>query len=440
MNAESKIDFIASPINRLAGELRIPGDKSISHRAIIFASLAEGTSRITGLLNSEDAKATLNVFRNMGVEIIYEDDIATIHGAGLYGLKAFDEAFYFGNSGTSVRLLAGILAAQSFDSTLTGDGSLSRRPMQRIIAPLQEMGAEIFCSEDGTLPIFIKGGQSLKAINYKLPVASAQLKSCLLLAGLYADGITRINEPQITRDHTERMLTQFGGLINRNDMTIEVQPGSLKSTDLTVPGDISSAAFFIVAGCICPGAELLLLNVGINPTRAAVIDIIRKMGGDIEIVRSDETAAEPVADIRVRYSPLKGIAIPEQLVPIAIDEFPVVMVAAAYAKGETILSGAEELRVKESDRIEAVATGLKNLGIEVHTQSDGMVVRGGEVKGGEINSYGDHRIAMAFSIAAINATAPVTIRDCFNVNTSFPGFVESANELGCNISIKTDNV
>ncbi len=440
MSAGSRINYIATPVDRLAGELCIPGDKSISHRAIIFASLAEGVSKMAGLLNSEDAKARLGVFSDMGVKIEHENEVVIIHGVGLDGLQASKEALYFGNSGTSVRLLSGILAAQKFDSTLTGDESLSRRPMRRIIAPLKQMGAEITCSDDGTLPMFIKGGKTLTAIDYEMPVASAQLKSCLLLAGLYADSETRITEPEVTRDHTERMLTQFGGRIKRHGMTLSICSGRLQARDLTVPGDISSAAFFIVAGSICPGADVTLTNVGINPTRAAVIDIIRMMGGDIEIVRANDTSTEPVADIRVRHSPLKGIAIPEHLVPIAIDEFPIIMIAAANAVGETTLSGAEELRVKESDRIAAIAAGLENLGIGVTTRPDGMTVQGGVIKGGEIDSYGDHRIAMAFSIAAINATAPITIHDCINVNTSYPGFVESANALGCNITIQSDHV
>ena len=435
MNSNSRIDYIASPISNLSGKLTIPGDKSISHRAIIFGAIAEGETMISGLLDSEDARATVDVFKNMEVKIDNVNDKLVIQGVGLKGLKQSKQPFYFGNSGTSVRLLAGILAAQIFDSTLTGDASLSKRPMLRIIEPLTEMGAEITCSEGGTLPLHIKGGKNLHGFTYELPVASAQLKSSLLLAGLYAQGSTRIFEPAITRDHTERMLEQFGGNINRKDNTIEISPGELRGADIVVPGDISSAAFFVVAGCICPGADILLQNVGINPTRAAIIEIIRLMGGNIEVDELSEISTEPVANIRVRYSQLKGINIPSHLVPVAIDEFPVIMVAAAYAQGETTLSNAAELRVKESDRIEAIAEGLTGLGIDVSTQADGMRVRGGQVTGGEIDSYGDHRIAMAFSIAAINATFPVTIRDCVNVNTSYPGFIESANSLGCDIAV-----
>ncbi len=435
MNSETRIDYIAAPVSSLSGKLTIPGDKSISHRAIIFGAIAEGETRISGLLDSEDARATMDVFKNMKVKIDNVSDKIVIQGVGLNGLTKAEKPFYFGNSGTSIRLLAGILAAQKFDSTLTGDESLSKRPMLRIVEPLNKMGAEISCSEGGTLPMKIKGGKSLRGFSYELPVASAQLKSSLLLAGLYAQGVTRIIEPAVTRDHTERMLKQFGGKINRDDKTIEITPGALKGVDIIVPGDISSAAFFIVAGCICPGADILLENVGINPTRSAIIEIMRLMGGDIEVDELSGTSTEPVANIRVRYSKLKGINIPTQLVPVAIDEFPVIMVAAAYAEGETILSNAAELRVKESDRIEAMAEGLTSLGIEVSTQADGMRVLGGKITGGEIDSYGDHRIAMAFSIASINATSPVTIRDCVNVNTSFPGFIESANSLGCDISV-----
>jgi 3-phosphoshikimate 1-carboxyvinyltransferase len=423
----------------LCGSIKIPGDKSISHRAVIMGSIANGITHINGLLKSADVVSTINVFRDMGVRIDESSDEIIIHGVGLHGLEAPTNALNFGNSGTSVRLLTGLLSAQKFDTTLIGDESLSQRPMRRIIDPLVEMGARFHCSDQHTLPINIHGNNALNGIIYHLPVASAQLKSCLLLAGLYAKGKTRIYEDSITRDHTERMLIQFGGNVDVNKEYIEIQSGALSARKVLIPGDISSAAFFLVAASICPGSDLVLKNVGINPTRDAVIEILRRMGANISVNMIDGTDVESIADIHVQYSSLVGIKIPEDLVPIAIDELPVIMIAAAFAKGDTELVNALELRVKESDRIDAIAVGLKSLGINVTTRDDGMMVTGGKLRGGEVHSYGDHRIAMAFAIAATNADETIKILDCVNVNTSFPDFIENSSSIGLKIKAQERN-
>ncbi|MGK0298042.1 MAG: 3-phosphoshikimate 1-carboxyvinyltransferase [Gammaproteobacteria bacterium] len=439
MSSTTFIDYLSSPSGSLCGTINIPGDKSISHRAVIMGSIANGTTHIKGLLKSADIVSTINVFRDMGVCIDESNDELVIHGVGLHGLEEPANALNFGNSGTSVRLLTGLLSAQKFDATLIGDDSLSQRPMRRILEPLLKMGAKFHSSDQNTLPIHINGNNSLNGIIYRLPVASAQLKSCLLLAGLYAKGKTRIIEHSITRDHTERMLIEFGGNINVNKEYVEIKSGALSARKIQIPGDISSAAFFLVAASICPGSNLVLKNVGINPTRDAVIEILRRMGATIEVKMINVNDVEPIADIRVQYSSLVGIKIPEDLVPIAIDELPVIMIAAAFAKGDTELVNATELRVKESDRIEAIAVGLKNLGIDVTTRDDGMIVTGGKLNGGEVHSYGDHRIAMAFAIAASNANETIKILDCVNVNTSFPTFIESSSSIGLNIRVQERN-
>lgn len=439
MSSTTFIDYLSSPSGSLCGTINIPGDKSISHRAVIMGSIANGITHINGLLKSADVVSTINVFRDMGVCIDESNDELVIHGVGLHGLEEPANALNFGNSGTSVRLLTGLLSAQKFDATLIGDDSLSQRPMRRILEPLLKMGAKFHSSDQNTLPIHINGNNSLNGIIYRLPVASAQLKSCLLLAGLYAKGKTRIIEHSITRDHTERMLIEFGGNINVNKEYVEIKSGALSARKIQIPGDISSAAFFLVAASICPGSNLVLKNVGINPTRDAVIEILRRMGATIEVKMINVNDVEPIADIRVQYSSLVGIKIPEDLVPIAIDELPVIMIAAAFAKGDTELVNATELRVKESDRIEAIAVGLKNLGIDVTTRDDGMIVTGGKLNGGEVHSYGDHRIAMAFAIAASNANETIKILDCVNVNTSFPTFIESSSSIGLNIRVQERN-
>ncbi len=431
------VTFQVQPGGSLRGEIRVPGDKSMSHRSIMLGSLAEGVTHVRGFLNAEDAMSTLEAFRAMGVKI--EGPVngeVTIHGVGKHGLQAPTKPLYLGNSGTSMRLLSGLLAGQPFNSTLTGDESLESRPMRRVTAPLALMGAEIETQENGTAPLHIKGkaGQ-LQGINYDMPIASAQVKSCLLLAGMYAEGDTTVTEPAPTRDHTERMLTGFGYPVKHQGSTATINnQGKLTATQIDVPSDISSAAFFLVGASIAPDSDVTLNHVGINPTRTGVIDILRLMGADIEVLNQRSVGGEPVADLRVRSSQLKGIAIPEHLVPLAIDEFPVLFVAAACAEGQTTLTGAKELRVKESDRIQVMADGLQILGVDAQPTEDGMVIQGGSIGTGVVESHGDHRIAMSFSIAGLRSSGPITINNCANVNTSFPEFKQLATHLGLNLT------
>lgn len=424
----------------LKGEARVPGDKSISHRSIMFGSLAEGTTEVSGFLEGEDSLNTLRCFRAMGVSI--SDPLegrVTIEGVGLHGLKAPAKPLYVGNSGTSMRLMSGILAGQAFDSVLEGDASLSRRPMKRVIDPLTAMGAKIESGPEGRSPLTIRGGQTLKAIDYAMPMASAQVKSCVLLAGLYAEGRTCVTEPAPTRDHTERMLSGLGVAVGREGSRVcldQADPAArrLEGRRLEVPADISSAAFFLVAASIVPDSEIVLTHVGLNPTRIGVIDILQAMGADIRIENRREVGGEPVGDLRVKSAELHGIEIDEALVPLAIDEFPVIFVAAACAKGRTVLTGAEELRVKESDRIAVMADGLEKLGIDATATADGMIIEGrGEPQpfgSATIYAQGDHRIAMAFAVAGLKARGEITIHDCQFVETSFPGFAELFNRLG----------
>ncbi|SFP98232.1 3-phosphoshikimate 1-carboxyvinyltransferase [Geopseudomonas sagittaria] len=428
--------FLAQPGGSLNGRIRVPGDKSISHRSIMLGSLAEGTTEVEGFLEGEDALATIQAFRDMGVVIEGpHHGRVTVHGVGLHGLKAPAGPLYMGNSGTSMRLLSGLLAAQPFDTVLTGDPSLSKRPMNRVARPLREMGAVIDTGPDGRPPLAIKGGQKLTGMHYDMPVASAQVKSCLLLAGLYAAGETSVTEPAPTRDHTERMLQGFGYPVSVEGSTARVVSGhTLTATQIEVPADISSAAFFLVAASIAEGSELVLEHVGINPTRTGVIDILKLMGGDISLENQRLVGGEPVADLRVRSAKLKGIEIPENLVPLAIDEFPVLFVAAACAEGRTVLRGAEELRVKESDRIQVMADGLQALGVKAEPTADGIVIDGGPIGGGEVWAHGDHRIAMSFSVASLRATAPIRIHDCANVATSFPNFLALCAEVGVRVA------
>jgi 3-phosphoshikimate 1-carboxyvinyltransferase len=432
---DTNIQIVAEPGGSLRGRLRVPGDKSISHRSIMLGSLADGETHIAGFLEGEDSLATLRAFRAMGVVIDGPDKGAvTVHGVGMHGLTAPREPLDLGNSGTSMRLMSGLLAGQGMDVTLVGDASLSSRPMRRVIDPLGEMGARIASAEGGTAPLRISATMRLQGIDYQLPVASAQVKSCLLLAGLYADGGTCVTEPAPTRDHTERMLAGFGYEVKRDGATVCLRGGGrLSACDIDVPADISSAAFFLVAASIAEGSDLLLEHVGINPTRDGVIAILREMGADITVQHQREVGGEPVADLRVRSAPLRGIRIPEELVPLAIDEFPVLFVAAACADGETVLTGAEELRVKESDRIQVMADGLAALGVDARPTPDGIVIRGGAIGGGEVDSHGDHRIAMAFAVAGLRASGRIVINDCANVNTSFPHFVELASDVGCRL-------
>jgi len=403
----------------------------------MLGAIAEGTTRISGLLEGEDVLATLAAFRALGVTAHgpHGGELEVV-GAGLHGLRAAPAPLNMGNSGTAMRLMAGLLCGQAFDSELIGDESLSRRPMARVIEPLRAMGARIDGAEGGRPPLRIAGGQRLHGIDYRLPVASAQVKSSILLAGLYAGGATSVTEPAPTRDHTERMLGAFGRAPECDGGTVRLPPGgALRACPVEVPADISSAAFFLVGASIAPGSELRLNSVGINPTRTGVIDVLRQMGADITVENARESGGEPVADLLVRYAPLRGVAIPPALVPLAIDEFPAIMVAAACAEGETVLSGAGELRVKESDRIAAIAAGLGALGVQVEERPDGMSVRGGSLHGGSVDSRGDHRIAMAFAMAALCADGAVTVRDTRNVATSFPGFEVLACKAGLALEV-----
>lgn len=439
------VRFKVQPGGALKGRIRVPGDKSISHRSIMLGSIAEGVTHVTGFLEGEDSLATLKAFQDMGVQIEGPDNgKVVIHGVGLHGLKQPKHALDMGNSGTAMRLMAGILAGQDFDCELIGDASLSKRPMKRVTEPLAKMGAEIDTAEGGMPPLKIKRGSQLKAIDYTLPMASAQVKSCLLLAGLYADGKTSVIEPAPTRDHTERMLQGFGYALEvekLDAMRTQVSltgGGKLAATDIDVPSDISSAAFFMVAGAIAKEADIVIEHVGINPTRTGVIDILKLMGADISLENESTVGGEPVADIHVKSSQLKGIEIPEALVPLAIDEFPVLFVAAAAAEGKTVLTGAEELRVKESDRIQVMADALNAVGIDARPTPDGMVIQGGRqsAQKGEIQSHHDHRISMAMTIAGLNAVDEILIDDCANVNTSFPTFIELVNQIGMSVEVE----
>jgi 3-phosphoshikimate 1-carboxyvinyltransferase len=437
--------FIVRPGGTVRGALRVPGDKSISHRSIMLGAIAEGVTRVSGFLEGADALATMNVFRALGVSIDGpRGGNVVIQGVGLHGLKPPAGDLDCGNSGTSMRLLAGLLAGQGFEARLVGDASLSRRPMRRVTDPLARMGARID-SADGRPPLLIHPPAGrLRGIDYPMPVASAQVKSALMLAALYADGPTQVTEPAPTRDHTERMLTAFGVAVDVEGRTVRLRGGQrLRATDIDVPADISSAAFFLVAGAIAREGELLLRHVGLNPTRTGVIDILRQMGADLRVESARTVGGEPVADLRIRPSELRGIDVPPALVPLAIDEFPALFVAAACARGRTTVTGAEELRVKESDRIAVMAEGLRRLGVVATPTPDGIVIEG---RGGhdpvfgaaEVDSHGDHRPAMAFAVASLRAGGPIRVLDTANVGTSFPGFVELAGSAGLAIEARDD--
>ncbi len=447
-NSTTPQQFIVQPGGSMTGTLTIPGDKSVSHRSIMLGALAEGTTHVTGFLEGEDALATLQAFRDMGVVITDpKNGEVTIHGVGLHGLKPPHGALYMGNSGTTTRLLSGILAAQAFDTVLTGDPSLTKRPMERIAKPLRLMGAKIQTTgEKGTPPISISGGQVLEGIDYLLPMASAQVKSGILLAALWSKGKTTVTEPEPTRDHTERMLKAFGYAVDvqGNKVTVE-GGGKLTATNIQVPADISSAAFFMVAAAITPNANVVLRQVGINPTRTGVIEILKQMGANISLENEAMAGGEPVADIRIQASKLKGIHIPEDQVPLAIDEFPALFIAAACAEGQTVLTGAAELRVKESDRIQVMADGLQILGVDCTPTPDGMIIEGkgngqdnlNAVFGsGTIESHHDHRIAMSFSIAGLRARGVITINGTETVATSFPNFTVLAQQAGLTINVQ----
>ena len=426
--------LVTAPGARVAGEIRVPGDKSISHRAALLGAIAEGVTDVHGFLESADCEATLAALAALGVDIERPaPGHVRVHGVGLQGLVAPAHALDLGNSGTSMRLLSGILAGQRFDSRLVGDESLLRRPMERVAAPLRLMGADVR-TDDGRPPIEIRGPRALRGCEHRLEIPSAQVKSALLLAGLYAHGMTRIYEPATSRDHTERMLESFGVEVERVAGAAGIEDTArLRATRIDVPGDFSSAAFFIVAALTAGAATLRIGDVGVNPTRTALIDILRLMGADIRLHPRPGAGGEPRADIEVRPSVLRGIEVPQALVPVAIDELPVLFAAAAVADGETMVTGAAELRVKESDRIAAMADGLAELGMDAEPLPDGLRIRGGEVAGGTVDSRGDHRIAMAFAVLGARARAPITIEDVQNVATSFPGFADTARAAGLSV-------
>ena len=433
-----RLDWIASPTARpLRGEITVPGDKSISHRAIMLSALAEGTSRVEGFLEGEDTRATARIFGQMGVRIeAPSPGERVVRGVGLHGLRAPEDMLDCGNSGTAMRLLCGVLAGQPFDSTLTGDASLSKRPMRRVTGPLAQMGAVIETAEGGVPPLRVRGNGALRGVDYASPIASAQVKSAVLLAGLYAEGETIVTEARPTRDYTERMLAALG-------WPIEFEPGrtrlsggqALRAIDIVVPADFSSAAFFMVVATVVPGSELVLRGVGMNPRRIGLLHVLRAMGADIVEANRHEAGGEPVADLVVRHAALRGIDVPVEYVADMIDEFPVLFVAAACAEGITTIRGAEELRVKESDRIAVMAAGMRALGIHIEETPDGAVIEAGGLHGGAVESHGDHRCAMAFAVAGAIAGGAITIRDCANVATSFPGFIDLANS--CGLAVRT---
>jgi len=433
MSSGKGIDWIASKGGPLRGELAVPGDKSVSHRSIMLASLADGVSQVEGFLEGEDARATEAIFRRMGVRIeAPKAGSRTIHGVGIDGLRAPDGPLDCGNAGTGMRLLAGLLAGQSFDTTLVGDASLSKRPMRRVTVPLARMGARIDTGEGGVPPLRIHGGSALQGIDIETEVASAQVKSALLLAGLYAHGTTTVREPHPTRDYTERMLQALGWPIEFSPGFARLEGGHrLAARDIAVPADFSSAAFFIVAATLVPGSEVRLHRVGMNPRRTGLLHVLRAMGADIDDEPAGEQGGEPVSDLLVRHAPLRGIEVPVEHVADMIDEFPALFVAAACAQGPTVVRGAAELRVKESDRIATMATGLRALGVQVDETADGATIHGGsQLGGGSVDSHGDHRIAMSFAVAAQLADGEVRIGDIANVATSFPGFDVLARRAG----------
>ena len=424
--------FIINGPGVLRGSITLPGDKSISHRAVILGAIAQGRTTIEGMLESEDVLSTVNALRNMGVKIVHhKEDGMVVEGVGLFGLKDPGQALNMGNSGTAMRLMAGVLVGQSFPSTLVGDDSLSQRPMARVVEPLRALGADITVQNAGYPPIQIKPVKQLRGVDYEMPVASAQVKSAFLLAALCAEGVSRVKEPTQTRDHTERMLRGFGHSISQQGDWIRVIGGmELGGAKLVVPGDLSSAAFFIVGAAIATESEIILKNVGVNPTRTGVIEILQQMGARIDCLNKKSVCGEPTADLVVSSSPLRGVKIEMHQVARAIDEFPILSIAAACARGKTTLHGAEELRVKESDRIRSIVSGLSELGISVEERPDGYAVTGGEILPGEVNSLSDHRIAMAFAIAGLVVSGSICIHDTVNVRTSFPEFVELASSMG----------
>jgi 3-phosphoshikimate 1-carboxyvinyltransferase len=423
-----------TPASGIAGEVTVPGDKSISHRALMLGAIASGTTRVSGFLEGEDCLATLRAVAALGVEVRRPGPgELEIDGVGLGGFRAPAGPLDMGNAGTAMRLFMGLLSSQSFDSVLVGDESLMRRPMERAAVPLRQMGARIATS-DGRPPVRVSGGARLRGIRYEMPVASAQVKSAMLLAGLRAEGETCVVEPAVTRDHSERMLQAFGCEVSvRNGVVTLWPPSRLEAVRVEVPGDFSSAAFFIVAACIGARTPFLVRGVGVNPTRTGLLEMLTLMGADLRLMNQRTCGAEPVADVEIRPAALRGVRVPERLVPLAIDEFPAFFIAAACAEGETLVIGAEELRVKESDRIDVMARGLGELGVRHEVLPDGLRIEGGGIGGGVVDSRGDHRAAMSFAIASLRASAPIEILDVANVVTSFPGFAALARSVGLGI-------
>lgn len=433
-------NYLVQPATQVGGTIRVPGDKSISHRSLMLGGIAEGVTEVRGFLESEDCLSTMKAMRALGVRIDRTGaQEVRVHGVGLHGLRGAGHPLDMGNAGTAMRLMTGLLSGQAFDSELIGDSSLMKRPMERAAKPLRQMGAKIETLE-GKPPVRITGGAKLRGIRYELPVASAQVKSAILLAGLYADGETTVIEPAVTRDHTERMLQSFGCDVSAAQGEVRLKPPTrLEACSLEVPGDFSSSAFFLVAGSIGQGNGLTISGVGINPTRTGLLDILALMGADLRVVNHRTAGAEPVADIEVRPAKLKGIHVPEHLVPLAIDEFPVLFIAAACAEGETLVTGAEELRVKESDRIAVMAEGLTALGVQCEVLPDGIRIQGRPdaqvFSGGSVESHGDHRIAMSFSVASLRASGDIHVADVANVATSFPDFPGTARAAGLNVEL-----
>lgn len=417
--------------NTIQGTVRVPGDKSISHRAVMFGSLAEGTTTIEGFLPGADCLSTISCFRRMGIQIEQQGDKVTVHGKGWYGLQEPSERLDVGNSGTTIRLMSGIMSTQPFHVVMEGDESIAKRPMRRVIGPLRQMGAKIDGRKDGEFtPLAIRGGD-LQGIAYQSPVASAQVKSAILLAGLQAKGVTSVTEPHLSRDHTERMLQAFGVNVVRDGLTVSVEGGQeLKGREIQVPGDISSAAFLIAAVMMVPGSSLLIENVGINPSRTGIIDVVQQMGGDLELVNERVVNEEPVADLLVKHSQLHGIEIAGDIIPRLIDEIPVIAVMATQAKGKTVIRDAEELKVKETDRIATVVGQLSKFGAKVTPTDDGMIIEGETaLTGATIDSMGDHRIGMAMAIAGLAALGETIIENEEAINVSFPGFAELLEQI-----------
>lgn len=424
------MDKIISSKTGLNGNIKIPGDKSISHRAVMFGSIAKGDTEITGFLKGDDCMSTISCFRKLGIDINVSEDKVIVHGKGLHGLTAPEEQLYVGNSGTTIRLISGILSAQPFDSVLNGDSSIQKRPMKRVINPLTEMGAEIDSTNNGYAPLTIHGTK-LKAIEYTMPVASAQVKSSILLASLFAEGTTIINEPVASRDHTEIMLNYFGADIKNKDGVITSAPvNELYGRSLEVPGDISSAAFFMTAGLIVPNSHLIIENVGINPTRTGIIDALRAMGGYVEILNERRSGGELVGDIEVKTSQLRATTLEGSIIPRMIDEIPVFAVAALCAEGTTYVKNAEELKVKESNRIATMSKELGKMGAVITETDDGMIIEGGQkLKGSTVYSHLDHRVAMSCATAALIADGDTTITDADCVGISFPNFYNILENL-----------